>query len=56
MPLLAWLSSPSLVSPDSARFFQVVEGQVPADVGFPTAADWKAEDIGLLAAPVGKGA
>ena len=52
MPLLAWLSSPSLVSHDSARFVQVVEGQVPADVGFPTAADWGAEDIGLFAVAV----
>ena len=39
MPLLAWLASPSLASADSARVAQVVEGQVPAGVDFPTTAD-----------------
>ena len=56
MPLLAWLASPSLASPDSARVAQVVEGQVPADVDFPTAADWQAQDIGMFALAVVEGA
>ena len=49
MSLLGWLASPSLASPDSARVAEVVEGQVPAGVDFPTAADWQAQDIGMLA-------
>ena len=56
MPVLACLASPSLASPESARFVQVVEGQVPADVGIPSAAGWQAQHIGLFAADVEKGA
>ena len=55
MPLPALLASPSLASPDSARFLQVPDRRVLADIGFPCAAAWHAQDIRPFAVPIGKG-